>query len=110
MFIDPEEWAIIRDFGFAGVVTLFVLAILRGWLVPRRVLRDLVDDKKTELKNLKVEVQESRINKSEWQESSDVKDGTIATLVEQLDETLEAGKLAEDIAQALHRVAENETT
>lgn len=72
------------------LVGLFVVAILRGLLVPRSILED------------------TRADRDSWREESRVKDQMIAEKDKQLDALAEVGETQKSVLQALARMGERE--
>ena len=72
------------------LVGLFIVAILRGLLVPRSILED------------------ARADRDSWREESRVKDQMIAEKDKQLDALAEVGETQKSVLQALARMGERE--
>ena len=72
------------------LVGLFIVAILRGLLVPRTVCED------------------TRADRDSWREESRVKDQMIAEKDKQLDALAEVGETQKSVLQALARMGERE--
>ena len=72
------------------LVGLFIVAIMRGLLVPRPILED------------------TRADRDSWREESRVKDQMIAEKDKQLDALAEVGETQKSVLQALARMGERE--
>lgn len=78
----------LANIGSGAIVVIVVLSILRGWLVPRRVLKDCQEECR------------------DWKHAALAKDDTISVMARQLDEAQEAARVATATMQALSRAAE----
>lgn len=78
----------LANIGSGAIVVLIVLSVLRGWLVPRRILTDCQ--------------RECR----DWKQAALAKDDTINTMAHQLDEAQESARVATATLQALSRAAD----
>jgi hypothetical protein len=95
----------VLNIGAGGIVSIGVLAVFRGWLVPRRVLNDLraatdarVADKDTQIARIAAEseVQFDRLakDKNDWKDAYTASSATNATLTRQNDELMESARVS----------------
>lgn len=75
------------DFGAGGLVVLFVLSIMRGWLVPRSVLDDVRRDRD-------VRVAEEHERGEQWRLAHEESNKQVTAL-------LETGKTVANVMRAL---------
>ena len=76
----------IGDIGLGGLVVMFVLAILRGWLIPQAMFDRMLADR------------------DQWREAAQTNSATIAEQSKQITELMEAGRTAVHLAESLHNV------
>lgn len=76
----------IGDIGLGGLVVMFVLAILRGWLIPQATHDRMLADR------------------DQWREAAQKNSATIAEQTKQITELMEAGRTALHVAESLHNV------
>lgn len=91
-----------------AILGIAIISIIRGWLVPRKVLEDV-----QKASSAAIELQEKRLidrdeenarlvaEKDDWKTAERLGAQTNAILVRQVEELLEAGKLAQAIANSL---------
>lgn len=95
----------ILNVGAGGIVSIGVLAVFRGWLVPRRVLNDLraatdarVADKDAQIARIAAESEQQfdRLTKekNDWKDAYSASSTTNATLARQNDELLESARVS----------------
>ncbi len=84
-----------------SIVAIFVIAILRGWLVPRRTLMDRVEDKEATIKdkNLTIAAKDATIAAKDvevasWRDAATTSQG-------QVNELLEAGRTTQHVITSL---------
>lgn len=78
----------------SAILAVFVLSILRGWLVPRRVMDDRLADARAENANLKEQVQL-------WQGIARDNGATATSAVRQSDQLLEVARTTDQVLRAL---------
>lgn len=76
----------IGDIGLGGLVVMFVLAILRGWLIPQATHDRMLADR------------------DQWREAAQKNSATIAEQTRQITELMEASRTALHVAESLHNV------
>lgn len=91
----------VLNLGAGGIVSIGVLAVLRGWLVPRRVLNDLRAATDARVADKELEIARTREGASEWRSTATTKDQTIAAQAKQIDELMDAVRLSQDLLRAL---------
>lgn len=94
-----EASAVLNIVGFditnvsaTALVAVCVISILRGWLVPAKVMQERIKDKDQVI--------------ADWRGAAEAKDATIAALSSQLNEALEVARLTSDVMEALRKVAD----
>lgn len=96
--MDAASWAI-ANIGPGAVVLGFVLAILSGRLVPRRVLEDRMSDKELQIARAERECRDLRA-------ATDAQRETIDLQVRQINELSEVDRVARAVLAALPKAAE----
>jgi hypothetical protein len=86
--------------GGVGVVAAFLYAILRGHLVPRRVVEDMRSDKDTQIAKLGEVV-------DLWRDAAQAKDQAITEFIPMLNEIIENDKLILKLLGAIREVVDN---
>lgn len=81
-----------------GVLLLVVLFILVGWLVPRRVVKDMRDDRDARLV-------EARTETTNWQTAYHAADAARELQAIQLGQLLELAKTTDQFIRTLQRAA-----
>ncbi len=77
-----------------SIVAIFVIAILRGWLVPRRTLMDRVEDKQATITDKNAVIAAKDVEIAYWREAA-------TTSQEQVNELLEVGRTARHVIASL---------
>ena len=88
--------------GFGAIVVFGVLAVLRGWIVPRSTVVDLRTDRKERLDEIASE-------RDDWKQAYLVSEQARMLLVSQNGELLELAKTANHILSALPSTGEAKT-
>lgn len=91
----------VLNLGAGGIVSIGVLAVLRGWLVPRRVLNDLRAATDARVADKEQELARTREATSEWRAAASTKDLTILAQAKQIDELMDSARLSNDLLRAL---------
>jgi hypothetical protein len=81
-----------------GILLLVVLFILVGWLVPRRVVKDMRDDRDARLV-------EARTETTNWQKAYQAVDAARELQAVQLGQLLELAKTTDQFIRTLQRAA-----
>lgn len=84
----------------SAILGVFVLSILMGWLVPRRVMADRLADKDAENTSLKEQVQL-------WQQIARDNGLTATNAVQQSDQLLEVARTTNQVLRALPQSRED---
>lgn len=95
-----EVWDQLRGYPPWVVIATGILAIIRGWLVPRRVMVDLVA-----LWQKRAEDAERRAD--QWQAAAEANSRTVAIQASQIGELLESGRLTQHIADSIPKRGEH---
>lgn len=82
-----------------SIVGIFVLAILRGWLVPRRTLMEIRDVKDAQLAR-----QDNDIKS--WRESSEMNAAALVKSQGQVDDLLDVGRTTRHVLTSLSEAAD----
>ena len=83
-------WQFLGDIGLGAIVTLFVLAILTGRLVPASVVREIRDDRDL------------------WRDTALTREDSFRVALETVKETHEASQMILDIVQGLRNEGEDD--
>lgn len=83
----------------AALLGLAILALLRGWLVPRSVLDDVRRDRDTRLADCQAQI-------TDWRDAYRAADARADILAGQVDELVHQARTTEQVLQSLARVAE----
>lgn len=97
---DLWDWTGLANVGAGTVVIIIVISILRGWLVPRRVMQDRMSDKDRSLADVRRE-------RDLWRSAAQAKDATIAVQARQFDELYEAARVTRDILSAIPKAVKD---
>lgn len=87
------------DVALGALVTLMVISILRGWVVPRSVLRDRMADKETQITSLSEE-------RTTWREAFQTADASRNELETQNAKLIDAGEANLRLIETLRRKLE----
>lgn len=89
--------------GLIGLVTLAVLAVWRGWLVPRGTLDVLNASAAERIAQYKERLEESKTREHEWKAAYDASEEARRVQAGQLSELLELAKATDAFMRALPR-------
>jgi hypothetical protein len=89
--------------GLVGLVTLAVLAVWRGWLVPRGTLDLLNASTAREIQVIKERLEESKVREHEWKAAFNASDEARRVQTEQLKELLALAQATDAFMRALPR-------
>ena len=92
-------WEGVQAYSPWVVIGTVILAITRGWLVPRRVMVDLVA-----LWQKRAEDAEKRAD--QWQAAAEANSRTVAIQASQIGELMESGRLTQHIADSIPKRGE----
>lgn len=95
-FIDNADPSSI---GLGTLVTMMIISILRGWVVPRSVHIDRIADKDTQLASLLKE-------KDSWRDSSLKKDEVIVELTSQVHDLIDGADTTNRLMESLRNQIE----
>lgn len=84
----------VGDIGAGALVVLGVLSLMRGWLVPRSVVRDLRADRDSRIGELAGE-------RDDWKRTCTVLTDTTRIQAAQIDELTESARVQEAMMRAL---------
>lgn len=88
----------VSDVSTAGTLLLAVVLVLSGWLVPRKVVKDLRDDRDSRLL-------EARNETANWQKAYQASDAARELQAQQLGQLLELAKTTDQFIRTLQRAA-----
>jgi hypothetical protein len=113
--LTPDTWGPVTfdsiplpDVGIGGLLVLFVVAILRGWLVPRRVLEDVRQDRDARLGDRDRTITELHAEVARWQEAYRASDSRGDAMAVALAQLAEQGRTAVQVIRALPDAARAE--
>jgi hypothetical protein len=89
--------------GLVGLVTLAVLAVWRGWLVPRGTLDLLNASAAREIQGYRERLDDSKIRENEWKAAYGASEEARRVQAGQLAELLELAKATDAVLRALPR-------
>lgn len=98
------------DFGqlsLGSILGLTILAVIRGWLVPRRVLTDRVADAEGRVKDAHDERDRIQKDSNDWRDAYLAERRVNDTLSRQITDLIEANQTAHNVVRALGSVAGN---
>lgn len=88
----------VSDISTAGTLLLAVLLVLSGWLVPRKIVQDLRDDRDSRLL-------EARNETANWQKAYQASDAARELQSQQLGQLMELAKTTDQFIRTLQRAA-----
>lgn len=88
----------VQDISTVGTLLLVVMLILLGWLVPRKVVKDMRDDRDARLV-------EARTETANWQKAYQASDAARELQAGQLGQLMELAKTTDQFIRTLQRAA-----
>lgn len=93
----------VQDISAVGTLLLVVILVLLGWLVPRKVVQDLRDDRDTRLVDARSET-------ANWLKAYQASDAARELQAEQLRQLLELARTTDQFIRTLQRAATSAPT
>ncbi len=87
---------VITNGGAAGILALAVLAVLRGWLVPRKVLEEAREDREARLVDMRQQV-------DDWKAAFQASEQRATVLAGQVGELLELARATDEFVRSVPR-------
>ncbi len=85
---------VLTNLSAAGILAMTVLGILRGWLVPRKVLEEARADREARLSDMRAQV-------DDWKAAFQAADARATVLAGQVGELLELARATDEFVRAL---------
>lgn len=87
-----------QDVSAVGTLLLVVILVLLGWLVPRKVVKDIRDDRDAR-------IVEARTETTNWQKAYQASDEARELQAQQLGQLLELARTTDQFIRTLQRAA-----